>query len=1293
MIVWLHRIYRTVLYTAAVSVILLAVLFSVAHALLPQLPQYRHDVERQFGALMGQPVKIRRLDASWHLLGPRLVLRNVRLYDQSGQHRVLAFRRAILDFNLFAMLLHLELKPTGLTIYGANFDIQRLKDNRIRVTGLNLSESEQQAIANEDPFAAINNINFSLLESRIHWQDRQTGADYIFDPVDLSVRVDSDGFGVSGVVGLPKTLGRRLDLVARIDGKLDQPKGWDARIYAKGDGIRLQGIPEQALIKRAGIKQGVVDARFWANWSQGQLVSLSGDGAVTDLALTSRNRPANGLTGVSGKFLWSSEAQGWRLSLDDFQLQRDGQKTRPAALLLVSHLDDTGRSYQLSAADVNIGDTLAAVLPYVKDRLPKSLPLEKLAPQGAIQKVVAAAHIPAEGAPTYRASGVFQGISVKSLKHTPGIDSLDGQFSLTQQGGSVLLRSKHIDVDYPMIFSHRVSLDHLEGEIGWHREKDGWNVYGHDLAFGNQDIKSQGQFTLVSHGTASPELDLQLKYRDGDAAKARQYLPDHVIPADAMKWLKQAFVAGHVTDGALVFHGRLKDFPYHGNEGVFETRFHVENAVLNVERGWPALQGIDAEVVFRNAAMHIDATRAKVFDTELSNVHVAIPKLAAPVLDIQGTAHGPLQDVFRYLAASPLSRGREKLLADVRAQGTSDLKLRLTLPLNHTLAESSQVDGKLQLKGADLGLASEPVKLTQLQGEVDFGRGRLAFSKLSGQFRGAPIVLDAHTTAKGVLQVGMRAHLTAAQLLQNAPKGTADYLDGDSDWEGRLTIPLQEEKQGGGAVLTLASDLRGTAVNLPAPLHKPVGASRSVIVSIPLAPDQTVVPVSVRYGRSLQAVLGLADSNGRRHVVAAGLSFNDGVPALPKQGVRITGRLTDFSLQPWLGLAEGKSALGEGAKLPQLKELDVSLDGLRAYGQNFKNVNLKVRRGSNAWEADVQSSLVSGHVTVPYNLHTAQPLKMDLQKLSIPLPKGEKEAQGEEMHVLKSVRPAKLPPLEVRAKQFKLGSYAFRDLHLSTTSDAQGMQIHLLQLGGEYLHAKASGSWSTLSDGRQKTSLHVDIKTDNLARTTENLNLHLGLRDGKTTLTGNLSWPGAPWQLGWKGLRGEGSFEIRDGRIEKIEPGVGRLLSLINLSALPKRLTLNFSDVFSQGYSFNKASGNFRLVDGDVFTHNTLFEGSGADIAIQGRIGLQAQDYDAKVAVTPQLTSTLPIAGALFGGLGVGAALMILENTLGIGKRIDESAIVRYTVMGPWNNPKVTPLNETPPKNTQSAVPAPGGFL
>jgi uncharacterized protein YhdP len=173
-------------------------------------------------------------------------------------------------------------------------------------------------------------------------------------------------------------------------------------------------------------------------------------------------------------------------------------------------------------------------------------------------------------------------------------------------------------------------------------------------------------------------------------------------------------------------------------------------------------------------------------------------------------------------------------------------------------------------------------------------------------------------------------------------------------------------------------------------------------------------------------------------------------------------------------------------------------------------------------------------------------------------------------------------------------------------------------------------------------------------------------------ITASVYWPGAPSADWTQHLGGDVAVRLETGSLLDLDPGAGRVVGLMSISALPRRLALDFRDVFNKGLVFDEIGGDFTIVDGNAFTDNLKVTGPVAEIGVAGRIGLRDRDYRQQAVVTAEPGKMLPTVGGLIGGPGVGAALLIFtrifkEPLKGIGR-------ASYCVTGSWEAPSVERL-------------------
>jgi uncharacterized protein YhdP len=117
---------------------------------------------------------------------------------------------------------------------------------------------------------------------------------------------------------------------------------------------------------------------------------------------------------------------------------------------------------------------------------------------------------------------------------------------------------------------------------------------------------------------------------------------------------------------------------------------------------------------------------------------------------------------------------------------------------------------------------------------------------------------------------------------------------------------------------------------------------------------------------------------------------------------------------------------------------------------------------------------------------------------------------------------------------------------------------------------------------------------------------------------------------------------------------------------------MDFRDVFNEGFHFDEAKGSMRLENGISYTDDVILSSTAAEITIVGSTNLVAQTFDYEFAVRPGVSKTLPVIGALAGG-PVGAAAGLALQAL-LRDALGEAAEARYTIQGPWTDPRVEPV-------------------
>ncbi|MDZ4124782.1 MAG: AsmA-like C-terminal region-containing protein, partial [Hydrogenophaga sp.] len=230
----------------------------------------------------------------------------------------------------------------------------------------------------------------------------------------------------------------------------------------------------------------------------------------------------------------------------------------------------------------------------------------------------------------------------------------------------------------------------------------------------------------------------------------------------------------------------------------------------------------------------------------------------------------------------------------------------------------------------------------------------------------------------------------------------------------------------------------------------------------------------------------------------------------------------------------------------------------------------------------------------------------------------------------------------------------------------------------------ATGNWATQEAPhgagtavQRRTALNFRLDIDDSGQLLTRLGREGVVRGGKGRMEGRIGWLGSPLALDYPSLSGQLQLEIERGQFLKVDPGAAKLLGVLSLQALPRRLVLDFRDVFSEGFAFDFVRGDARIDQGVVFTNNLQMKGINAAVLMEGTADLAREQQDLKVVVVPEInagTASL-IASAINPAVGLGSFLaqFLLRQPL------QSAATQEFHITGGWADPQIEKIQRVPP--------------
>ena len=1213
-----QRLATAVVALCAVLIILTAVLVGVGRTLVPHVDQIRPWLETQISEHSGIPIGITRLEAQWPRLTPQFTLHSVRVGDPDDPLATLDSAR--LEVHL-PRLFQGDRNLFNVVVLGLDIELAEDEDGR---WGMRLAGGGQVGMGEGMPAERVLTGNLLLRDVQLRVVPRR------LPPTEWRLPEAE----------LERSVGRTA-LVGRMHPAADERSMLELRLRAEHLHGRLDGVSawlgvpeleldagpvEQFLPPDVEMEERLLQAAAWLDWTPQ-------DGARLDVDFTFSGGPREAVSGAL-----QAVRQGGRLDAELLELAIGDERVVSGLSLAqrdrlwglgVEHLD-LAQLHRLVAPG-------AELLPWWPERL-----------AGELRDVVT---IFEHDAGFHRLEARLHQLELTPTDSVPGVDGLDLTLALDGDRLAVTPRGS-VTVEWPRLLRQPWFLDRIEGRLLLAPN----SIQFDDLAIAHEvvDARADGWIYL---GEGRPFLDFGIEVERVEPGDPRPWLPHGIIPPGTLAWLDQALVNVEQASGRLLFHMRAGQRAASFEPGDFHAEIEFADAEMDYWPDWPVAELGGGHVEFLGRGLFGQVPGARLGELDLSVDQVVITDLTEPELVFLAVAEQVgADDLAGVLGQMPVA-GWQALFEHTRWSGPLTFATEVTLPFRRM--QDWYLDGEVSLDGVGLGLPHLGIGLSDLRGSVFFDRHELLPAALQAMAGERMLTLDlaAAFDAPAGLEVGAELH--PVDLIADADLATmlGKRITGSSYWRFRLDA-IDE-----GLEMALSGDLEGLGLELPHPLTKLMPEAWPLTASARVQGDQTHFDVSLADRFDIGVWRDGDDWRSAVGVYTARPDWPD------EPGFLVDGQLAQLDLEPWASLVGGlfrpPAAAGGLAGHSRL-----SLGRLAWGGLYLEDVDLEMTRGEDAWEVSLDGVGAQGSATVPVPLDSGRVLAVDLAHLYLldDSPDIDPTDLDVALAQTSTASPVGFPPLHVLIEDLRYRELDVGRVRIEAHAAGRGMEIERVDADGPTLSLQGRGRWIETADGPH-SEFEGRLITASLTDLMVALGYETGLEAARTQADIIGRWPGAPHDFSLQRFDGRLAIDVADGLIPEARPGAGRLLGLVSIGTIPRRLTLDFRDVFAQGLKFDRIAGRFDLADGRAVTEDLQVDSPAARIRVSGSTDMIDRRYDQYLVVEPGVGGTLPLLGVLAGGPMGAAAGLVLQTLL--DRPLRGIAQARYAISGSWDEPVV----------------------
>lgn len=1299
------RLWRTFLWGALTIAVIWAVSVTLLRLFLPNLNQYRDDIEAQVLHSTGVHLEFDSVRGYWGNLTPALALKHVQVFLPGETIPIVSIDKVDAEIDLLASIQHLKPKLSDVNIEGLRADVSRWP---LFPENASQAPKEQRA---PDSLKNVQNLflkqlgEFSLFNSSIQYL-APNGEIRLVDIDRLRWKNEANRHRAEGIVSIAGTHLNKVSVMADFTENGDL-RYLDGQFYVSAQNIRVVPWMPQSIKEATTIDSGRVSLNSWLTLQQGKPVDAMVELMPSHLIWGGEQSPHQ-LDIKKGVLELKPDGEGWKVQGSEFQIKTNHDDWPQFQFSLNWQKDH--QAFNISRLDIQYLAPLIGVFDSQSEAVKW---LDKLRPVGSIEDI--RVNIPKQPAKlTYSATLTDGGVQQWDL--VPGVNHLSATITGDSDNASIKATLNNQTVPYGDVFQAPLNIEHSQLNLVWQRYAGGWTIWSDKVQAKTPDLSVMGEFKLDFPDKQSPFLSI---YAEADANKAGEtwrYLPTLALGRDLTDYLSSAIQAGSAKTAKILWYGALEDFPYTNHKGIFQAQLSLKNARFSFDTAWPAINDLELDLLFENSSMYLHSPSADLMGVHANQIDGVIPDLAANGhIEIHAKASSEGEAVRDYMMSTPLVDSVGAALTAVQVSGPVNAELNLSIPFD---GQTPDVKGFAQLTDNPIHVQTPAIELQHANGRINFNNDVVTGSGLKAQLLNQPIAIDFNGNSQGQgysVGIDVVGDAELSKFKQQIDSSWLKPLAGNAPWN--LGVNLQLNDVGFTYQIDGNADLEFLTSQYPAPLGKALGIKgqarlqaagnqEHVNARVTLPNVKYQADINIKEPTPILTATNLIVGRGDFKVSPLGghfLSINnnkfnadewmsfvmDGEHALyvkpaDKDPVVVSTQSSkeETKAKPITVTAATSQPSSLMPVIPMPEVISVNTQTLVLGGLDWHKVKLNgIHRPLN-WRFNLSSSEIMG--SGEYRNKKDLILALDSVHIFVP----EWDSNQEEMPETLISDKAQdeplisefdrqfhqyMPNLSLKIDDLWLQGYKVGTVDMQLERQQDRLVWKNLDFKTGSNHLKAKGWWELKGD-KSHSDFDLSLSGKNNSEVMARFGINSGIQKASFDISTSANWDGAPWSVKTDTLNGHLKTEFKDGVITDVN-GAARLLGLFSLDSIVRKMKLDFTGVFDDGMTFDSIDGTANINQGVFITNDLEMDGAAGDMTLKGKADLNTRLVDAEVTFVPDLTSSIPLVSAF--AVAPQTALAIFAITKVLSPVVDVFTKIRYEIKGPLDSPEVKEISRS----------------